>query len=91
VRFSTGGSEWDRYYDKQTGFLVQETRDTALLGTETVKLVATNMWSPTQSNGSLGLDMQTIAVVSVAIIGALGVLLLLIRLRKRKNLADIAQ
>ncbi|MEM2112407.1 MAG: hypothetical protein QXX08_11120, partial [Candidatus Bathyarchaeia archaeon] len=44
VSYSVCNTHFDHYYDKQTGFLVQETRTTYLLGTETVKAVRTNLW-----------------------------------------------
>lgn len=44
IHFSVLGTDWDKYYDKQTGFLVREIRSTALLGVETTAAVRTNMW-----------------------------------------------
>lgn len=42
--YSYRETQYDHYYDKQTGFLVREDCTTYLFGTETIKAVATNLW-----------------------------------------------
>lgn len=44
VEYSVCHTLFELYYDKQTGFLLQETRTTYLLGTETVRAIQTNLW-----------------------------------------------